>query len=433
MDPRRSATPFDVLPWEWSSGDRSLTCRYRSPLGEFAERITFPEGDGPSPATEAVFDLLAVACGTSYFKAAPSAELRLHVIAADRAAAAEMARALYDEGLREYALRNGLRVPFTTQIQALGPGRGGHQRNAAAIERRVLVPMGGGRDSAVVATALAGAGPTLFTVGHNPYVVRQASLLGLALIEAGRALDRRLLDANVAGALNGHVPVTAINSLIACATATMTGHDAVAMSNEASADSPTIVVDGVPVNHQFSKSSRFEGLLRAALDEAGAGVDYFSALRAHGELDIARAFARTTGLLPEIMSCNRAFVRDESARSAGWCGRCAKCRFVFLTLAPFVARDVLVGVFGRDLLASLDDLDDTAALLSSDARPFDCVGTPAEARRALRAVARGEWRESQLVAALCEIEAGLPPAADLPDAADVTPAPYRELVARAFS
>lgn len=431
MDPRRSATPFEVHGWEWSSGERTLTCRYTSPRGEFAERISFPEGAEPSSATAAAFDLLSVACGTSYFKADPSYELRLEAVA-PTPAIVELTRALYDEGLREFAVTNGFAVPFTSQITAEGM-RPTPQPRPAESGPRVLVPMGGGRDSAVVATALASLDPTLFTVGRNRYVVRQAELLGLALVEAGRVLDRRLLDANAAGALNGHVPVTAINSLIACAAATMTGHGSVAMSNEASADNPSTIVDGVSVNHQYSKSSPFEALLRAALAEVGVGVDYFSALRPYGELDIARAFAQRTTLLGEIMSCNRAFVRDESARSAGWCGRCAKCRFVFLTLAPFVARAELVRTFGRDLLASLDDLDDTLALLASDGRPFDCVGTPSEARRALRAVAAGEWSDSVLVAALSDIEARMPPAPDLPTPVDHTPPALRDLVARVLT
>jgi hypothetical protein len=48
------------------------------------------------------------------------------------------------------------------------------------------------------------------------------------------------------------------------------GRGTVLVSNERSADAATRVVDGWRVNHQYSKTSAFERLLDAALDEAGA-------------------------------------------------------------------------------------------------------------------------------------------------------------------
>ena len=69
-----------------------------------------------------------------------------------------------------------------------------------------------------------------------------------------RRLDPALFALNEAGALNGHVPITGILSMIVLACAIIHGFDAIAMSNEHSASAPNIA----DVNHQYSKSFEFE-------------------------------------------------------------------------------------------------------------------------------------------------------------------------------
>ena len=64
-----------------------------------------------------------------------------------------------------------------------------------------------------------------------------------------------LFELNAAGALNGHIPVTAINSLIAIATAVLHGLGPVVMSNERSASDPNLIWNGHEINHQWSKGS----------------------------------------------------------------------------------------------------------------------------------------------------------------------------------
>ncbi|HEX4248361.1 MAG TPA: hypothetical protein VH008_10890, partial [Pseudonocardia sp.] len=72
-------------------------------------------------------------------------------------------------------------------------------------------------------------------------------------------------------------------------------------------------------------------------------------------------------------------------RSDRWCNNCAKCRFVFLVLAPFMARARLVGIFGHDLLGDEGQLDGYRELLGlAGHKPFECVGEITECRVALR-------------------------------------------------
>ena len=121
-----------------------------------------------------------------------------------------------------------------------------------------MVPIGGGKDSMVLIEALRPLRPRLLAVNPHPLVVELAAQAGLELLVVRRTISPRLWPSTPAGALNGHVPITAIVSLIAVAAGSVYGYDTVAMAIERSASEETVSVDGVPVNHQYSKSLEFE-------------------------------------------------------------------------------------------------------------------------------------------------------------------------------
>ena len=142
------------------------------------------------------------------------------------------------------------------------------------------------------------------------------------------------------GFLNGHVPVTAIITAAAVVAAVLERRDAVVLSNEWSASVPTLVADGQPVNHQWSKGEEFErGFAELVRDALGPGLSVFSYLRPRTELWVAQRFARLTGYHHAFRSCNRAFHQDPAQRLDHWCGRCDKCCFIDLVLAPYMDRD----------------------------------------------------------------------------------------------
>lgn len=231
--------------------------------------------------------------------------------------------------------------------------------------------------------------------------VNEAS--GLTPLAARRRIDPVLFDLNAAGALNGHIPVTAINSLIAVATAVLHGLGPVVMSNERSASDPNLIWNGHEINHQWSKGVEAEGLLRAALAEhAGLTEPYFSLLRSLSELHIARLFAAIDRYDAVVTSCNAAFkLRDASER---WCRDCPKCRFVFLAMAPFMPRERVVRIFGGDLLADPAQVPGYRELLGVDGhKPFECVGEVEESVVALSLLAEQEqWRDAPVVRALVD-------------------------------
>lgn len=387
----------------------------------FAEEIDLPV-PGPLDAAararvERLLALLHWTAGVSYYKAAAPPDVAFDG-PAPGPAAARLLEALYSEGLGEFAYVN--RLPALPRPSFGAPAHAAPAPAPPADPRRALVPVGGGKDSVVALETVhhAGVEALLFSVGAAGPIVRTAEVAGLPHLVARRRLDARIGELNAAGALNGHVPITAIVTCIAALTAALHGADAVVMANERSASQGNLAWDGVEVNHQFSKGRRAEVLLRAALVEAAAApgaarVDAYSLLRPASELAIARAFARLPRYHHAFTSCNRVFRLDPARRGSGWCGACPKCRFVFLVLAPWLAPAELSAIFGADLLDDPAQAEGFAELTGLTAhKPFECVGEEEESIAALRLVAaRPEWASHAVVRRLAaELLAGLPAA-----------------------
>ena len=385
---------------------------------EFAERIELPvpedfDGDR-SGALDGLLSLLHWVAGVSYFKTALPPQVSCEAGAPGPATAA-LLEALYSEGFGELAYVNGL--PALPRPSFTPPGRESSvaERSSAAPPdpRRVLVPVGGGKDSAVAIEAVRSSGVelALFSIGDAPPIARTAEMAALPRLVARRTLDPLLFELNAAGAINGHIPVTAIVTCVALLTAAIHGFDTVALANERSASAGNVEFDGLLVNHQFSKSLRVERLLSAAVAESGARVRQLSVLRAASELAIARAFAGLPQYHRAFTSCNAIFRIDPALRASSWCCDCPKCRFVFLALAPFSEPKHLREIFGRDLLADETQYEGFALLAASGGhKPFECVGEEQESLAAMRLLATDpRWREHAVVARLAaEVLPGRP-------------------------
>jgi hypothetical protein len=446
VDTRRAPTRFDPGAFErFRFTSRELDERGRVTLRyalddqlEFVETFELPL---PTPAgelteaerhrVEGLLALLHWVAGVSYYKTAlppvvsfeadASHTPKIGYETAPLPAAAELLEALYSEGLAELAYTN--RLPGLPRPSFDGGASSTRPVTAASriaqpsdTAQRILVPIGGGKDSAVALEIVRRSGRecALFSIGDAPPIARTAAVAKLSHLIARRTLDPGLRELNAAGAINGHVPITAIVTCVALLTAALNGFDAVAMANERSASAGNVVWDGVDVNHQFSKGLRAERLLSAALAEiadaqaaaldarpdrpdAGAGVQAlraFSVLRPASELAIARAFARMDAYHGAFTSCNAVFRLDPELRASSWCCACPKCRFVFLALAPFSEPAHLREVFGRDLLDDEEQFEGFALLSATGGhKPFECVGEEQESLAAMRLLARdGRWR-----------------------------------------
>ncbi len=224
----------------------------------------------------------------------------------------------------------------------------------------------------------------LFSVGDAGPIARTATVAGLQHLVVRRRLDPQLAELNQAGALNGHVPITAIVSCVAILTAALHGYDSVAMANERSASHGNVDWDGIDVNHQFSKGIRLVDPYPARpVEEIGAGVEYFSVLLCPAsELGIAKAFTHLTAYHQAFSSCNTNFRR--------W----------LRAVGPLVLRLPQVPLrlpgdgavlrarrpAGRSSAVTCSTIDaqfEGFALLTASGglKPFECVGEEEESRR----------------------------------------------------
>ncbi|UNK50668.1 endonuclease domain-containing protein [Lysobacter sp. S4-A87] len=371
---------------------------------ELIETVTVPgapfvlEGERAA-AVERALRLLHLFTGVSYYKAAVPEQILIdsYDIDADTAALLEL---LYVNGLGEFAYRNGLnlhgRIKFPVNATA------GEVAPTLGLKHHALVAIGGGKDSLVSIEALRALGveQTVTWIGGSQLIRACADRTGLATFNIGRSLAPQLFDYNREGAWNGHIPVTAINSMIMLFAALLLGVDQVVFSNERSASYGSLIEGTGEVNHQWSKGWACESAIGDHVQRhIAADLHYYSLLRPLSELAVARQFTRTDRYDAHFSSCNRNFHILGERPANRWCGVCPKCHFVFLALAPFMPKPRLVGIFGRNLL---DDTAQTAgydALLEyQDHKPFECVGEGRESRAAMAALTvRPEWREDALV------------------------------------
>ena len=396
---------------------RFLDCHFDAASGE--ARLAYGFDDGPrlvetirfpnapyaldparTVAVEQALRLLHLIAGVSYYKAVVPPEIRIEGYAIGTGTAAFL-QELYENGLGEFAYRNGLslrgRIQFPHEAAPAEPAP------ALGLRQHAIVAIGGGKDSLVSIEALrrAGVAQTVSWIGSSPLIRACAERTAFPLLNIGRSLAPELFEMNKQGALNGHIPVTAINSAILALAALLEDADMLVFSNERSASYGSLIPGTGEVNHQWSKGWTFEQhFARQLRSQVAADLNYFSLLRPFSELAVARQFARTDHYDAHFSSCNRNFHLLGERPAQRWCGACPKCHFVFLALAPFMPKPRLMAIFGRNLLDEPEQAAGFDALLEyQDHKPFECVGEGRESRAALAALAANpSWREDALVA-----------------------------------
>lgn len=380
----------------------------------FTETIDFAatlpaRGTPVRRAFDAAIRSLFVMAGVSYYKAWLPPVLDLNGLALAEDEIAFFAE-VYREGLGEFAMRNGLSLDGRLQfVNAGAPDP--DPPSAVDLPDRSAVLIGGGKDSLVSLEVLrsSGAAIELFCVNPREPMIDSATASGVSMATVKRSLDPFLFELNASGAVyNGHVPITAIVSLIAVAAAFVHGWSNIVLSNERSADEPTVD----DVNHQYSKSSAFEARFAEHVAmRVSPSLNYFSLLRPLSELHIAQLFAKTDRYDRVFTSCNKAFRILERSGEL-WCLDCAKCRFTFLMMATAMPPERLISVFGANLLDMPEQLGGYEELTALDGahKPWDCVGEFLESRAALMRIAdHPDWRDTAIVRALVPRIAATPP------------------------
>ena len=253
-----------------------------------------------------------------------------------------------------------------------------------------LVPVGGGKDSAVTLELLSHTDDvSCFLLNPLTAAWKSCEVAGFdrsRIITASRQIDPELLRCNDEGYLNGHTPFSALLAFLSITVAALQRKQYVVLSNEASANEGNTA----EVNHQYSKTLDFERDFRNYLQEGiNQDIGYFSFLRPLNELQIGWAFSQYPQHLSSFRSCNT------GSKQGVWCGDCAKCLFVYIILSPFVTEEDLQNIFGKSLLDDPSMLELFWGLVDPvTVKPFECVGERAEVRAAIEfLLERGSARE----------------------------------------
>lgn len=407
---------FESYFFEPKEGVLTLKYSYDSQLF-FEESFKFPMitdisrslGEEEYAALDRVFRYIHMVCGVSYYKLFPGKEIEIKTFELSRDEANFFAW-FYLNGLGEFCFRNSIAMDWL-KSRLIFPSNKNAKNYASDIklEKRYAVAIGGGKDSIVTLEILRknGVKPQLFATGYAKPIADTMAISGLPSIIVERIVSKQLLELNTKlreiGGYNGHVPISGILAFIFCAGTIFYGYDTMLLSNERSANVGNIKFRESFINHQWSKSFEFEQAVHEFFKKyVLANANYLSFLRPLSEIYIAKIFAgnsfnRYHGI---FVSCNRNY-RIQN-RLCTWCCNCDKCRFVFLVLAPFMNREKLVSIFGKNLFEDGSQLDGFRRLCGlEDFKPFECVGEIEESIYALLHV-NGDFKNDLIVRQLRE-------------------------------
>lgn len=357
-------------------------------LSEFTPYWEFPKKSGMGQIAEnnALFETMVFSLGmvelVSYWKITCAPLVRVQAGALNEAQIAWW-KELYFHGLGEFYYTNGIEVKQDDFMEMVSEGNA--PTGSYLIKENLkgcMVPIGGGKDSAVTLSLLKEQKDSNYCYIINPRgatlnTVKSGGYNQDKMIAVKRTLDKRMIELNQQGFLNGHTPFSAIVAFSATIAAYMNDLKYIVLSNESSANESTVA--GSTVNHQYSKSFKFEKDFHTYEETyIKSGTYYFSMLRPLSEFQIAKQFATCSEYHDIFRSCNVGSKEDI------WCGHCPKCLFVFFILSPFLSQERLTEIFGADMMNDITMLDTMKQLIGlSPEKPFECVGSRDEINTAI--------------------------------------------------
>lgn len=393
---------FEFLDYSFDYDDYRASFRYRGVDGIiFTERVTFagpssenpikPDRDYQEILDRALF-LAWILLGTSYYKSHPTTEVKLPT-QIDKWQA-NFFNHVYQEGLSQFAFENNLTRDDLAHFRFIddkGPTRETLTSSIRYSGKGNIVLQSGGKDSLLVGKLLEQSDidftpwyATNSTTKSYPDVINNWKIAPEIAI---REID--LENLHKSSGLNGHVPVTYINESLALIQAILDGKNTVIASIAQEGDEAHAEIGNLEVNHQWSKSWQAEQLLAEYVTKyISQDLHIGSPLRKYSELRVAELFVENcwTDFGEKFSSCNRAnYQQGQQNQNLTWCADCAKCANSYLLFCPFLPAKQLQAIFGREELFKKPSLTDIyKGLLGIDGfiKPFECVGTVDELRKA---------------------------------------------------
>ena len=288
---------------------------------------------------------------------------------------------LYFNGLGEFFYLNGIKENVNDFMDIICESDVICEKVDVSLKETTLVPIGGGKDSVVTVESLKNKMPIIPLIINPRGATKECvEVAGFSMEQTAvikRNLDATMLRMNNEGFLNGHTPFSAMLAFYTLLIGFVTNSRYIALSNESSANEPT--VPDTEVNHQYSKSIAFENDFRDYVEKyISSKIQYFSFLRPINEVQIASLFAKNKDYYKVFKSCN------VGSKTDSWCGKCPKCLFTYLIMSPFIPEEELIEIYGGNLLKDNDLLPILKQLKGEvEVKPFECVGTIEEVNACL--------------------------------------------------
>ena len=348
-------------------------------LCEFQSKWEFPAKER---VDETILKALAFHLGMaetiSYWKCACPKQLKI-LCGTLSAEQKKWWKKLYYNGLGEFMYRNGIVVSKEDLVTIECEDKACAPLHDTQSYDGCLVSVGGGKDSVVSLEVLKGEKITTYSINGNATTKNVIAVCDHKQGDyaAKRILDKKILELNAEGYLNGHIPFSAVVAFSSFISAFLSGNRYIVLSNETSANETT-VKDSF-VNHQYSKSFEFEQDFVSYIKKVtDSDIHYFSLLRPLTEMQIAWLFSKCKSYHEVFRSCNA------GSKTDSWCGHCPKCLFVYFILSPFLSREEVKEIFGTDMLED-ETMQSTMEQLVGiqEEKPFECVGSRDEINTAL--------------------------------------------------
>lgn len=414
---KHSSLIYEGFDWEKNSDDLILSFHLTlTPDLHFTPQLRLKnlptailqqidQQDNLDPQLDKLFFNLGLAEIPSYYKAACPAEILIKHQGQIEESSLIFWHDLLIKGLGEFYYQN--QIDFTAKdflqikLEKTGSAKQDRKQFSSQKQSSILVPVGGGKDSATVLAMIEERKipyDIFLLEPHSPAAKRVADLLRAEghchnIIEAKRSIDPQLLELNKKGYLNGHTPFSAYLAFASSTVAYLYGQENILLGNEASSEEENLTYLGYKINHQYSKSLEFEQKFDQysrehlfANREKNQIPKYLSLLRSLSELEITEKlcqFAANDSRFKKILSSFRSC--NVGQKDDLWCHDCPKCAFVFSMLSAFLDEEfVQQNIFHGDLFAK-KSLEQTFLDLAGFGlkKPFECVGTFAEVRQAL--------------------------------------------------
>jgi hypothetical protein len=381
--------------------DTILKLYYNTNDYEFVEEIDFhkkPSKDREN-ALDLAFRYLHLVCGVSYYKTFLSKNIIINTCKLSKEQA-DFFNKLYFNGLGEFSYKNHIMLDINFPFEEEG-----NKKSILKLGNNSILPIGGGKDSLVAFDMIKERNEKIYTFSVNTakpikdccdYLKDKYDVDNILV---SRKIAPSLLDLVKNGiGYNGHIPISAVIAFISVCTAIIYDCNTTVIANELSANIGNIEWQGRLINHQYSKSEEAEKNIRDFIRKYIIDFNYYSILRPYYEISIAKKFSELKEFHPLFSSCNKNFRLTTDKKEKVWCCDCPKCRFVYLILAPFMKKEELFNIFGKNLLDTPSQLEGYEELTElKGCKPFECVGEIEECVLAFSLLENSDFKDDFVV------------------------------------